>query len=363
MKIAFFHELSDYSGAKRVLEEYGKILSKNNRIDLYYVSEIEDKKIKKNFSSVFFYKFKEKKWRGNDWATKLYKDTYELLKLYFLHKKISNSINKKKYDFVFVSPSRYTQSPFILRFIKGKKVYFCQEPLRIIYDEKVSVFKNLTTGKLIYEKLNRIKRKYIDLKNIEKSDLILCNSSFSKNNIKRAYNLDAFVCYLGVNVNIFKRDLDNKKNDILYIGNKSEIEGFDLLKKTLRLYKTRPKVKLLLGERKLTDEQLVKEYNIAKLTLVLSRNEPFGLIPIESMACETPVIALSEGGLKESVINEKTGYLVKPEEIEIKSKIDLLLSNDEHRTKMGKNARKFVLSKFTWEKSATNFLYLIDKNL
>ena len=103
-------------------------------------------------------------------------------------------------------------------------------------------------------------------------------------------------------------------------------------------------------------DNLITEINKSKVILALSRSEPFGLIPIEAMACEIPVIAVNEGGFKESVINGKTGFLIKRNPRELKEKIDLLLSNNKLRMEMGKNGRKLVLDKFTWSKSVDNFL-------
>ena len=54
-------------------------------------------------------------------------------------------------------------------------------------------------------------------------------------------------------------------------------------------------------------------YNIADVSIVPSRREPFGLVALEAMACGTPVIASNEGGLPDFV-NSNVGVLVKPED-------------------------------------------------
>ncbi|MEK7502615.1 MAG: glycosyltransferase family 4 protein [Patescibacteria group bacterium] len=365
MRIAVFHELRSLSGARKVLEEYGKILSKDHIINLYYVDEYEDSNASKIFNKVFFFKFIEKRWEGNNWSAKIYKDTIELIKLFFLHKRIASIIKKDKYDFIFVNPSKYTQSPFLLRFL-DKTVYFCQEPLRIVYDDFLEIPKNLNLIKKIYEKLNRRIRKAIDKGNIKKASIVLANSLFSKKNIERAYNMEVSLCYLGVDTEKF-RPLNIKKDyDLLFIGEKADIEGYDLLKDTLGLYKKPPIVGFVSRNKNgsgINEDDLIRKINKSRIVLSLSRNEPFGLIPIEAMSCEIPVIALNEGGLSESVIDGMTGFLINANPKELKDKIDLLLNDSNLRNKLGKAGRDRVLDNFTWEISVNNFLNLSKRIL
>ena len=58
-----------------------------------------------------------------------------------------------------------------------------------------------------------------------------------------------------------------------------------------------------------TDEDLARLYKGAKGFLALSKDEDFGITPVESMMCGTPVIAFNGGGYKETVIDGKTGIL------------------------------------------------------
>lgn len=61
----------------------------------------------------------------------------------------------------------------------------------------------------------------------------------------------------------------------------------------------------------ISQEKMINLFQNALLTIVpIKWNEPFGLIPVESMSCGTPVVSYSNGGVKETILNEKTGYLV-----------------------------------------------------
>jgi glycosyltransferase involved in cell wall biosynthesis len=60
---------------------------------------------------------------------------------------------------------------------------------------------------------------------------------------------------------------------------------------------------------KVSDEELVNLYSNALYTLFAFNHEPFGYIPVESMACGTPVLTYDKQGPSETVINGKTGWL------------------------------------------------------
>lgn len=83
-----------------------------------------------------------------------------------------------------------------------------------------------------------------------------------------------------------------------------------------------------------------KAYSQADIVIAPSLwEEPFGRTAVEAMSHGIPVIASNIGGLKDIVINGKTGYLVEPKNIaEWKSKISLLVNNPKLRQEMGKNA-------------------------
>ena len=93
-------------------------------------------------------------------------------------------------------------------------------------------------------------------------------------------------------------------------------------------------------------------YNAADICVVPSYYESFGLVAVEAMACGTPVIASRVGGLKETVLDGRTGYLVPwrcPEPFA--ERLELLLSNEPLRRSMGREAR-LAAERFRWSEVA-----------
>ncbi|MFP3984601.1 MAG: glycosyltransferase [Candidatus Bathyarchaeia archaeon] len=65
---------------------------------------------------------------------------------------------------------------------------------------------------------------------------------------------------------------------------------------------------------RVSDEELVDLYSNALYTLFAFNHEPFGYVPVESMACGTPVLTYNKQGPSETVTNRKTGWLVDRDE-------------------------------------------------
>jgi glycosyltransferase involved in cell wall biosynthesis len=96
----------------------------------------------------------------------------------------------------------------------------------------------------------------------------------------------------------------------------------------------------------ISDEELVKLYSAAFVLLFPQIHEPFGYIPVESMACGTPVIAYDEQGPKETIVNEKTGWLVADEQ-EFMKKVEEVWQGYEIGIRQF--CRKHILSKYSTE--------------
>ncbi len=99
--------------------------------------------------------------------------------------------------------------------------------------------------------------------------------------------------------------------------------------------------------------EIIELYSQASVFVCPSVYEPFGIINLEAMACRTPVVASSVGGIKEVVVNNETGFLVNPgAEKEIATAVNKLLSDKDLRNKFAEAGRKRVEEYFSWDSIA-----------
>lgn len=94
---------------------------------------------------------------------------------------------------------------------------------------------------------------------------------------------------------------------------------------------------------------LVRFYQKAKIVVVPSLYEPFGIVALEAMACGKPVIASKTGGLMEIIEDGINGFLIKPgDHLQLAKRIAYLLQYPEMRHQIGKNARARA-TMFSWK--------------
>lgn len=109
-------------------------------------------------------------------------------------------------------------------------------------------------------------------------------------------------------------------------------------------------------------------YAAADIFITTPWYEPFGITPLEAMACGTPVIGANVGGIKYSVVDGETGALVKPNEpLALADKIEELISDENKLKNLSQNAINRVNKHFTWAKVASKvgalYQQIIDHNL
>lgn len=233
----------------------------------------------------------------------------------------------------------------------------------------------------------------------QKADFVLASSPFEKKDMLKYYQASEAnikIIPLGINPDLFKplsflkarkyTGWPPKQNIVLYVGRVEWRKGLgtllyafrDLLKKDkftprslgLKIIGGHPQSRARTPEyyefqrlRKIVQELKIEPYvdfrgsirreklpyyySAANVACAPSYYEPFGLVPVEAMACGTPVVASRVGGIRFTVKNKKTGFLVPPRHHKaLANKIYLLLTNLALRKKMSKEAVHRVRRKF-----------------
>ncbi|MGD9712504.1 MAG: glycosyltransferase, partial [Thermomicrobiales bacterium] len=97
-------------------------------------------------------------------------------------------------------------------------------------------------------------------------------------------------------------------------------------------------------------EELRHYYGAGDVMVTTPWYEPFGLTPLEAMACGRPVIGSNVGGIKYTVQHQRTGLLVDPEEpAALAAALHSLLTNPSKSREFGERGRRRVESMFTWQ--------------
>lgn len=114
-------------------------------------------------------------------------------------------------------------------------------------------------------------------------------------------------------------------------------------------------------------QDLIHLHSGAAVFVCPSVYEPFGLVNLEAMACETAVVASRVGGIPEIVVDGETGYLVDydPDDAAtfttaLAGRVEELLSDAALAAKMGSAGRLRVLSHFGWQAIASRTVGLYD---
>jgi glycosyltransferase involved in cell wall biosynthesis len=240
-------------------------------------------------------------------------------------------------------------------FLSSAHVYYAQGPITKALDDMA------TEMKLIYNLAYKLMRRFLIRREkafvrklAETSKLFVANSSFCA----RMYEDWSFevgkIIYPPLDCTLFKPTTsDPSENYVLtYAGKETK---YSILQKIAeagikikafgsktpyipRGLLKQPNIEFL---GKITDQELGNLYSNALYTLSAFTHEPFGYIPVESMACGTPVLTYNKQGPAESVIDGKTGWFVESDKHLVDVAIKLWKEN--YPSSIRENCRKRAL--------------------
>lgn len=387
MKIAIYHNLPS-GGGKRALYEMARLLAQRHELDVYALScsehEFCDLRPFALRHQTAFYQAPATLRSPLGRLNPLIR-TANLQRARAVQEKLAAEIDAKRYDVVFVHNCQFNQSPALLSFLKTPSVYYCGEPPRFLFEPRLP--RPYLKTRPVQTILNQVdplpgifKRTFarFDRQNVMAATLVLANSAFSYESLYRYYGILARVCYLGVDSQKFTPlDLPREKR-VMSVGAIHGGKGYDFLIRSLGTIPAdeRPALTIVgnyaeTAERdylntlagqlgvplemrsRVSDAELVELYNRAAVTTYTPIMEPFGFVPLESMACGTPVVGVREGGVRESVRHEQTGILSERDPKDYGEAVRLLLADAERRGRYGQAGREDVVNNWQWERTIT----------
>jgi glycosyltransferase involved in cell wall biosynthesis len=210
-------------------------------------------------------------------------------------------------------------------------------------------------------------------------------SESSKRELEEFGIADIEVVYNGVDMVQSGNSDKNLRPAIIFLGRLKRYKRIDLLIKAYKIVSERvPETELWIvgdGDHRKELEQLAGEMKIkadfsgyvdeatkAKLLreawvfVITSEKEGWGVTVIEANACGTPCIAYDVPGLRDSIIDEETGILVRADgDVEdLAEAIIMVLEDDELRETLSKNALEYA-KRFSWDISAEMFERVLMK--
>ena len=290
MKVALVHDyLSEFGGAERVLLALSEIWPEAP----IYTAFVRP-------GSAAAERFKGKK-IITSWAQYLPGfSRYLYSPLRFLAPQIWGSFNRKlkDYDVVISSSSWYITKGFGV----NCEICYCHTPPRWLYGYRTSMeWQKYWPIRIYGQVIGHFLRQY-DYWQAQKVTHFVANSEEVKRRIQKFYRRGATVIYPPVDLP--KAPKVRRGDYYLIVSRPVGGKGIELGLTAAKKYGFKLKV---VGGGLTSDEELAKLYAGAKAFLALSKDEDFGITPVESQACGTPVVAFRGGGYAETVVDGKTG--------------------------------------------------------
>ena len=377
MKLAFFHHLP-HGGGFRLLWDYVSRLSIEHQVDVYTFSSepppLLGERVRQFTRLVTplwglpspFGRLSPLLWMARIWDHESASRT------------MARAIDQKGYDAVVVFPGRIIQTPSVIRHVRSRHLCFALEPFRVLLDASLSggstsslpssmsrfldgvdpirsIYRNLAIG--------------LDRENILASRAGVCISKHCQESLLLLYGQRFPVCYPGIDLDRFSPGQANPNSGrfFLSVGPLLRPKGWDFLIRCVARMPPQERIPLVavgqapdprekealsalaeslavqfIHEEGVQDQRLLELYRSAVATLYAPILEPLGLVPIESMACQTPVIAVDEGGPRETLADQVGGFLVSRDEDAFCEKMRLLARDPALRITLGADGRRWV---------------------
>ncbi len=300
----------------------------------------------------------------------------------------ADEINATGADVVLTHICQWVAAPPLARYLTRPSVLFLHEPYRFLYEASPTLPwpaeadpSGGTLAKLrrFLGSSARLHPHRVQAREERESVLafnrVLVNSRFSRESALRAYGVDAHVCYLGVDAARFANAKGPRTPIVLSVGQFSPLKNPAFVIDAVARTRTRPTLRWIANTindqafarqmRELADsrgvafdlrvnvseEELIGHYQQAAVFAYAPRLEPFGFAPLEANACGLPVVAVAEGGVRETIVDGENGLLVDDPQA-MAAAIDALVESPDRARALGQRAASLVRDRWTLDAAA-----------
>lgn len=294
------------------------------------------------------------------YAKKFYKNYMPLMF------KASTSFDLTGYDLIISSESGPIKG--IAKPGNARHICYCHTPMRYLWDMFDDYYQFAPFHKKCAMKLFKNYLCKRDLYSAESVDDFIVNSNFVKERVKRIYNRDAKVIYPPVDIEFFRKNTNDYQADYYLLAGELvqykrpdiAIEAFNNNGKKLIVAGIGEKLDYLKSIAnsnitfvgRVSDEKLRELYGNAK-ALIFPGVEDFGIVPLESQATGTPVIAYGCGGVLETVTDGETGLFFNEQTSE--SLIEAINRFENLKTKFKSEKIRSHVQNFSQERFRNEF--------
>jgi glycosyltransferase involved in cell wall biosynthesis len=384
MRIAVFYNLPS-GGAKRTIYEQVKRLCERHHIEVYTLESANQSFCDiASIAQVFITPFRPlplfaKPFRRLNQVIRC----LDIIRLRRIEQRMAKRIDDNGYDVVLVHPCEFTISPAILQMLKTPSVYYSHDVWRDQYDPEIPrPYFNRKSWQKVLDHIDPLPGVYNRMVDLEDRRgrlacmVLLTNSYFTRECMYRIYGRAPEVSYNGVDIKSFRPLNLDRRYQVISVGAISPNKGFDFIINSLATISENKRPPLLivsnsslLDEKEylenlaitqnvhvqflnlITDDELCRQYNRAAITVYAPVMESFGLVPLESMACGTPVVGVAEGGVRETILHNTTGILTSRDPVEFGQAVNTLLNNPSLSQKYGVQSRDYVVKQWDWEQA------------
>ena len=374
MRIAVFHNQPS-GGARRALHGFARELHRRHRVDLYRLSSADtatlvDDEVADTVTTLAYEP--ELPRRGALYLNDL-RRRRNRRRLEALGSELAERVDAGGYDVALVDVCRFLGAPPILDRLRTPSLYYCQHRLRprALDPWRPPAGRYARARRMWHLPFERIYDREnwdADARRMRAATAVAANSEFSSARLAHLYGIAALVCPPGVE----PRPPGAGEGYVLAVGTLEAHKGHDLVVSALGFLpiagrpalvvaandgnpEVRRRLEAQAGSRGVrlsirlrpTAIELDDLYAGAAVLCAGARGEPLGLAPLEAMAHAKPVVALDEGGHRETVVDGISGYLVRDAE-HLAERLAGLLACGPRRREMGWAGREIVARDWSW---------------